>query len=82
MPSLCFDPVLQSRNLDRVGRRLFMNLDRDIHSVKHILFRPETRIQSVETTDGSLEQRFGFNLGGVFDSKIIDVLHDTLAIEH
>ena len=39
-----------------MGCRLLVNLDRDTHPGKHILFRPETRIQSVHTTDSSLEE--------------------------
>ena len=35
---------------------LLVDLDRDIHSVKHVLFSPETRIQSVQPTDRSFEQ--------------------------
>jgi hypothetical protein len=53
-----FDPLLKLLDDDRVGCRLLMNLDRDRHPIKHIVFRPETRIQSVQTSDRSLEQGF------------------------
>jgi hypothetical protein len=31
---------------------------------------------------GSLEQRFRLNLGSMFDSKVVHVLDDAIALEH
>lgn len=31
---------------------------------------------------GSFEQRFRLNLGSVFDSKVVHVLDDAIALEH
>jgi len=49
-------PLLQLLDPDRMDCRFLVNLDRDIPSIKHIVFRPETGIQSVQTTDRSFEQ--------------------------
>jgi len=58
MPGVRFDPPLKLIDLDRMSRRLLANLDRDIHPIKHVLFRPEAGIQSGQTTDRSFEQGF------------------------
>lgn len=57
-----------------------MNLDRDGHPLEHILFRPETRIQSVQTANSSLEQGFRFNFGSVLDSKAATYLTTQLRL--
>ena len=59
-----------------------MNLDCDAHPVEHILFGPEARIQSVQTTDRGLEERFGLNLGSVFDSQAVHKINDAVPLEH
>ena len=65
-----------------MGCGLLVDLNYDGHPLKPIVFRPETRIQSVQTTDGSLEQRFRFDSGGVLDSKAVHIFHDAIALEH
>jgi hypothetical protein len=59
-----------------------VNLYGDIHPIKHILLSPETRIQSVQTANCSLEQRFRFDSGRVLNPKTIDILDNTIALEH
>jgi len=82
MPPVRFDPLLEFLDHDHVGGRLFMNLDRDKHPVEHILFRPEARIQSVQTSDSTFEQGFRFDFGSVLDSKAVHIFDDAVPLEH